>query len=75
MLNKDKMKKDDSREYFMQCINLNWSRILSPWLVAIIGSGMGLSYCPASHVAWRAGMTILYRRSALFPPVRDYEFG
>ncbi len=35
-----------------------------------INSGIGLSYPPTNHVAWRAGTTILCR-SWLYPPVRD----
>ncbi len=37
-------------------------------------SDIGLSYRPASHVAWRAGTTTLCR-SWLYPPLGIYEFG
>jgi len=38
-----------------------------PWLGDKVNSGIGLSYRPASHVAWRAYTTIL-RRSWLYHP-------
>ncbi len=46
------------------------AEVLDDWLGDKVNSGTGLSYWPASHVAWCAGTTTVCR-SWLYPPVRD----
>jgi len=46
------------------------AEFIDPWLGDKVNSDNGLSYRPAVHAAWRAGMTILCR-SWLHPQARD----
>ncbi len=63
-------------------IYFNWDTIrlfsvaefIDLWLGDKVNFGIGLSYRPASHVAWRAG-TIIYAGVDFIPQSGIYEFG
>ena len=46
------------------------AEFIDPWLRGKVNSGIGLSYLPASHAAWRAGTRVDF-----IPQSEIYEFG